>query len=66
MIDIRGARWRTSTYTSGGNDCVEVADLAQFVAVRDSKNPAGTVLAFQRRSWGAFAEQVKAGGFDRG
>jgi hypothetical protein len=38
----RPLRWRTSSFSSNGTDCVEVFhDLA---AVRDSKNPNGPTL----------------------
>ncbi|HZF88713.1 DUF397 domain-containing protein [Streptomyces sp.] len=37
--------WRKSSYSSDqGGECVEVADLPTAVAVRDSKNPEGSVL----------------------
>jgi Domain of unknown function (DUF397) len=43
----RPLRWRTSTFSSNGTDCVEVShDLA---AVRDSKNPEGSTLAVDLR-----------------
>lgn len=60
-------RWRTSSYSDQhGGECVEVADLATTVAVRDSKDPNGPELAFGRAAWRAFADQVKANGFDLG
>lgn len=38
----RHLQWRTSTFSSNGTNCVEVAhDLA---ALRDSKNPNGPIL----------------------
>jgi len=40
---------------------VEVADS---LAVRDSKDPGGPVLAFGPDQWRAFTVAVKAGGFD--
>ncbi|MCS7481848.1 DUF397 domain-containing protein [Umezawaea endophytica] len=51
----KGLVWRKSSY-SGGNEsnCVEVALPAQRVAVRDSKNPSGPVLAFPVVQWEAF------------
>lgn len=65
MIDLTGANWRKSSRSNGdGNACVEVADLVRAVAVRDSKNPQGPSLAFGRRNWNAFADQVKVGRFD--
>ncbi len=57
-----GARWRTSRYSNGQGECVEVArNLPGIVAVRDSKDPDGPRLAFGRAQWRAFAARVKAG-----
>ncbi|WP_436495065.1 DUF397 domain-containing protein [Actinokineospora sp. HUAS TT18] len=44
-MELGHARWRKSTF-SGGGECVEVARFPGVIAVRDSKNPAGGVLAF--------------------
>jgi hypothetical protein len=62
MEGNRAITWRTSSYSgnSGGN-CVEVGTAAQLIAVRDSKDPDGSVLAFAANAWAAFAERVKAG-----
>jgi uncharacterized protein DUF397 len=56
----KGLTWRKSSY-SGGNesDCVEVAFPSQSVAVRDSKNSAGPVLAFPVVQWEAFLLTVR-------
>jgi Domain of unknown function (DUF397) len=40
---------------------VEVAILPITVSVRDSKNPAGTVLTFTPAAWSAFTEGVRIG-----
>ncbi|MFJ8671727.1 DUF397 domain-containing protein [Streptomyces sp. NPDC093589] len=51
--------WHTSTYTKSDN-CVEVADSDPVeVKVRDSKRPAGAVLAFPQFAWGEFVDFVK-------
>jgi hypothetical protein len=62
---VAGALWRKSTYSgSNGGGCVEVADnLPGVVAVRDSKDPAGPVLAFTPDDWRAFTAAIKAGEF---
>ncbi|MDG4817970.1 DUF397 domain-containing protein [Micromonospora sp. WMMD956] len=60
-MDLSSARWKKSTRsgTSGG-DCVEVAaNLTNVVAVRDSKDPSGPVLAFTPQTWRAFVEHAK-------
>ena len=61
MEGNRAVTWRTSSYSgnSGGN-CVEVGDAARVIAVRDSKDPHGPVLAFSPQTWRRFAAQVKA------
>ena len=51
-------RWRTSSYSSNGTNCIEVSDDPG--AVRDSKNPEGAKLAFIAASWRAFTAKVKA------
>jgi Domain of unknown function (DUF397) len=50
-IEPSGGVWRKSSYSGGGNDCVEVALLADEVGVRDSKNPEAGALKVSARSW---------------
>lgn len=57
--------FRKSSYSGPNQDCVEVADLDDGGrAVRDSKDPAGSVLQFTGREWQAFVAGVRAGEFD--
>ncbi|MDH6227071.1 MULTISPECIES: DUF397 domain-containing protein [Streptomyces] len=60
-------RWVTSSYSDNGGQCVEVAvnlvPSRGVVPVRDSKNPAGPVLALPAASFTAFVAGVKAGAF---
>jgi hypothetical protein len=51
-MNMNDIRWRKSTYSSSnGGACIEVAAADRAVAVRDSKDTGGPVLAFgQRRS----------------
>ncbi|MET8119696.1 DUF397 domain-containing protein [Micromonospora sp. NPDC005189] len=60
-MDLSSAQWKKSTRsgTSGG-DCVEVADnLPGVIAVRDSKDPSGPVLAFEPTTWQSFVGFAK-------
>ena len=60
MEGNRVVTWRTSSYSgNSGGQCVEVANAARLIAVRDSKDPEGPRLAFAREAWEAFAETVK-------
>lgn len=53
-------KWRKSSYSSAQGNCVEVAkDAPGLVAVRDSKNPDGALLTFERRAWEAFTAKIK-------
>jgi hypothetical protein len=54
--------WHTSSYSSGSGACVEVAtNLPDEVAVRDSKERGGAVLAFSAEVWREFTGRVKSG-----
>lgn len=54
--------WRTSRYSGDGGECVEIASGVRSVLVRDSRNPAGTVLQFSRGQWSSFIRRVRADG----
>jgi hypothetical protein len=65
VIDLESARWRKSTHSdSEGGNCVEVADLRNVIAVRDSKSPDGPKLAFGRAAFGVLACEIRAGRHD--
>ncbi|MEU7021661.1 DUF397 domain-containing protein [Streptomyces sp. NPDC046203] len=56
-------RWFTSSYSSNGGACVEVATnlvaSRGTVPVRDSKVPAGPALAVAATAFAAFIDSVK-------
>jgi len=64
--DLTQAVWRSSTEsaTAGGGSSVEVAILADGVALRDSRRPDGDVLFFTPAEWDAFVGGAKDGEFD--
>jgi hypothetical protein len=60
-MDMSSANWRKSSYSgANGGNCIEIAAAARTVAVRDSRDPDGPVLAFGPDDWRRFADQVKA------
>lgn len=54
--------WVKSSYSDSGANCVEFARSHDgAVAVRDSKNPDGGLLAFSPQRWAAFTSRVTEG-----
>ncbi|ASO21946.1 hypothetical protein FHR81_005591 [Actinoalloteichus hoggarensis] len=51
--------WRTSTYTGEGN-CVEVAQDATAVGIRDTKNRDGGTLVVGRAAFAGLLGAIKA------
>lgn len=59
--NVSGA-WRTSSYSTSGNQCVEIAPLAGGeVGVRDSKNRGAGVHVVCEEAWAAFIAALKTG-----
>lgn len=57
--DLSGAQWRTSSYSGGNNECVEIApNLPHLVPVRDSTRPTGPVIAFGPDAWRTFLDDL--------
>jgi uncharacterized protein DUF397 len=62
--NLSRATWRKSSYSNGGGECVEVADLENGSrALRDSKNPDDGMLTFDRQAWDSFVTGIKSGQF---
>ncbi|MFJ9635184.1 DUF397 domain-containing protein [Streptomyces sp. NPDC101178] len=57
--DLAEATWRTSSYSGGQGDCVEVApSLPHLIPVRDSTRPTGPVLTFGHTAWQTFVNDL--------
>ncbi|WP_431047137.1 DUF397 domain-containing protein [Streptomyces sp. P1-3] len=65
QVDLNGAVWRKSTRSAQNGACVEVAFVEGAVAMRDSKNPGGSVLLFWPDEWDAFLDGAQGGEFNR-
>ncbi|TDB75434.1 DUF397 domain-containing protein [Micromonospora sp. KC723] len=60
--DVANARWWKSTRSGDtGGSCVEVAELPDALAVRDSKDPDGPALLFGRGAWSTFVTGLRRG-----
>ncbi|OKJ50272.1 toxin [Streptomyces sp. CB02009] len=59
---LAGASWRKSSYSGdNGGECIEVADLAAHIAVRDSKNPEGPAFLATPAAFTAFVTAAAEG-----
>ncbi|MGH3831317.1 MAG: DUF397 domain-containing protein [Pseudonocardiaceae bacterium] len=57
--------WRASSYSNGGDNCVEFARSADgWIGIRDSKNPDQPPHVYSRAGWMAFVAGVKNGELD--
>ncbi|MEU8476354.1 DUF397 domain-containing protein [Streptomyces hygroscopicus] len=58
--DLADAVWRTSSYSGGQGNCVEVADnLSHGVWVRDTKRPTDPAIRVSRAAWSAFITHLR-------
>jgi hypothetical protein len=56
-----GLKWRTASQCGGGN-CVLIAELPDGrIAMRDSKQADGPILAFDVAAWRDFVSAVRSG-----
>lgn len=66
QADLSAANWTKSSFSSGGDNCVEVAlGVSETVGVRDSKVVPGPLLAVSGEAFAAFLGGVKHGQLDR-
>lgn len=59
--DLTGARWRKSSRSGGGQNCVEVARATTWAAIRDTKSREVGMLTFAAEPFGTFVTSIKAG-----
>lgn len=56
--------WRKAQRSMANGNCVEVSGIGGGIAVRDSNDPEGFVLAYPAASWRAFTLDARQGRFD--
>jgi Domain of unknown function (DUF397) len=52
--------WRTSSYSGGQGNCVEVGEAPPGVLVRDTKDRTGPALRFSPAAWRELVARVRA------
>ena len=62
--DRTQAHWRKSKNCQADGGCVELSAGATLVRMRNSADPGGPVLKFDRETFEAFLDDVRAGRFD--
>ena len=60
-VDLARAHWRKSSYSGGANDCLEVAELGERAAVRDSKDISRGPLLFPKAVMRALVGGIASG-----
>ncbi|MBA9001221.1 DUF397 domain-containing protein [Thermomonospora cellulosilytica] len=64
-MDVTRVEWRKSSHSSSnGGNCVELADLASVVGIRDSKSPEAGHLAVDRAALSRLVGEIKGGDLD--
>jgi hypothetical protein len=61
MTTVDRLAWRTSSHSSDGEKCVEVAPVADGVVIRHSKHPAAGTITFPFPAWAAFVRDARDG-----
>jgi hypothetical protein len=57
---VNNVAWRKSSYSGGsGGNCVEAANAASVVMVRDTRDRDGQTLAFTTETWEAFTASLR-------
>ena len=60
METIDSAPWRKSSYSgTGGGSCVEAADVAGDILVRDTTDRGGVVLTIPAHAWRRFTAPLR-------
>ncbi|WP_243790358.1 DUF397 domain-containing protein [Saccharopolyspora gloriosae] len=64
-MDLHDTKWRKSSRSNSGGNCVEVAITRTSVGLRDTKNRAAGHLATGQTQWTAFLTAIKSGRYER-
>jgi hypothetical protein len=60
----RNLSWQKAQSSTVNGQCVEIASIANKIAMRDSKDPDGPILVYTSAEFSAFLEGARNGEFD--
>ena len=63
-LDLSNAEWLRAEESEGEEEAIEIAFVDEYIAMRNSAEPEGTVLVFTQAEWDAFVLGAKDGEFD--
>lgn len=63
-LDLSNAEWLRAEESEGEDEAIEIAFVGEYIAMRNSAEPDGTVLVFTEAEWDAFVLGAKDGEFD--
>ncbi|WP_190821882.1 DUF397 domain-containing protein [Saccharopolyspora pogona] len=64
-MNLSRVSWRKSSYSGGGNACVEIGVAPAVVGVRDTKDRSYGTLAVTPERFADFLTAIKAGKLER-
>ncbi|GGK95799.1 hypothetical protein Sme01_31230 [Sphaerisporangium melleum] len=56
LLTSSSITWHKNSHSGGNGACVEIAEIGDRTAVRDSKNPDSAFLTFHRNTWQHFID----------
>jgi hypothetical protein len=61
-VEAVDPRWRKSSFSGNGGDCVEVGQVGNgVIVVRDTRDRSGTAHRYAPAAWRAFVARVRSG-----
>lgn len=64
-VDLHDVKWRKSSRSNSGGNCVEVAITPTVIGVRDTKDRAAGHFTTDRTRWNDFLTAIKSGRYSR-
>ena len=63
-LERENLTWTKASHSTANGHCIEIASARGNIAIRDSKDPDGLILAFTASEFAAFIDGARNGEFD--